>query len=85
MNFSNEPYICGEAVEGAAPLFPASWTSKRYLGYADRTVRMEYRLTDGPDSAWDNRFRPDAGRTTVSKKRSHRVRHMPEVWETIMQ
>ena len=56
MDFINEPYICGEAVEGAAPLLRASWTSKRYLGYAGRTVRMEYRLTDGPDSAWDNRF-----------------------------
>ena len=56
MNFSNEPYICGEHVEGAAALLRASWTSKRYLGYAGRTVRMEYRLTDGPDSAWDNRF-----------------------------
>ena len=56
MNFINEPYICGEAVEGAAPLLRASWTSKRYLGYAGRTVRMEYRLTDGPDNAWDNRF-----------------------------
>jgi len=56
MNFINEPYICGDAVEGAAPLLRASWTSKRYLGYAGRTVRMEYRLADGPDSAWDNRF-----------------------------
>jgi hypothetical protein len=56
MNFSNEPYICAEFVEGAAPLLRASWTSKRYLGYAGRTVRMEYRLTDGPDSAWANRF-----------------------------
>jgi hypothetical protein len=56
MNFSNEPYICGDFVEGAAPLLRASWTSMRYLGYAGRTVRMEYRLTDGPDSAWDNRF-----------------------------
>jgi hypothetical protein len=56
MNFINEPYICGEAVEGAAALLRASWTSKRYLGYAGRTVRMEYRLTDGPDSAWANRF-----------------------------
>ena len=56
MNFINEPYICGEAVEGAAPLLRASWTSKRYLGYAGRTVGMEYRLTDGPDSAWANRF-----------------------------
>jgi hypothetical protein len=56
MNFINEPYLCGEAVEGAAPLLRASWTSKRYLGYAGRTVRMEYRLTDGPDSAWANRF-----------------------------
>ena len=34
----------------------SSWASKRYLGYAGRTVRMEYRLTDGPDSAWANRF-----------------------------
>ncbi len=56
MNFINEPYICGEPVEGAGTLLRASWTSKRYLGYARRTVRMEYRLTDGPDSAWDNRF-----------------------------
>jgi hypothetical protein len=56
MNFINEPYMCGEFVDGAAPLLRASWTSKRYLGYAGRTVRMEYRLTDGPDSAWDNRF-----------------------------
>lgn len=56
MNFINEPYLCGDPVEGAAPLLRASWTSKRYLGYAGRTVRMEYRLTDGPDSAWDNRF-----------------------------
>ncbi|HET9302978.1 MAG TPA: hypothetical protein VFO20_09400 [Propionibacteriaceae bacterium] len=56
MNFADEPYICGEAVEGMAPLLRASWTSKRYLGYAGRTVRMEYRLTDGPDSAWANRF-----------------------------
>ena len=56
MNFGDEPYICGDAVEGAASLLRASWTSKRYLGYAGRTVRMEYRLTDGPDSAWDNRF-----------------------------
>jgi hypothetical protein len=56
MDFINEPYICGEHVEGAAPLLRASWTSKRYLGYAGRTVRMEYRLADGPDSAWANRF-----------------------------
>ena len=56
MDFGNEPYICGEFVDGAAPLLRASWTSKRYLGYAGRTVRMEYRLTDGPDSAWANRF-----------------------------
>jgi hypothetical protein len=56
MDFGNEPYICGEFVDGAAPLLRASWTSKRYLGYAGRTVRMEYRLTDGPDNAWDNRF-----------------------------
>jgi hypothetical protein len=56
MDFGNEPYICGDFVDGAAPLLRASWTSKRYLGYAGRTVRMEYRLTDGPDSAWDNRF-----------------------------
>ena len=56
MDFSNEPYICGDFVDGAAALLRASWTSKRYLGYAGRTVRMEYRLTDGPDSAWDNRF-----------------------------
>ena len=56
MNFSNEPYICGDFVEGVAPLMRASWTSKRYVGYAGRTVRMEYRLTDGQDSAWDNRF-----------------------------
>ncbi len=56
MNFTNEPYMCGMHVEGAAPLLRASWTSKRYLGYAGRTVRMEYRLTDGPDSAWANRF-----------------------------
>jgi hypothetical protein len=56
MNFTNEPYICGEHVEGAAALLRASWTSKRYLGYAGRTVRMEYRLADGPDSAWANRF-----------------------------
>jgi hypothetical protein len=48
--------ICGEHVDGAAPLLRASWTSKRYLGYAGRTVRMEYRLADGPDSAWANRF-----------------------------
>ena len=47
MDFVNEPYICGEHVEGAASLLRASWTSKRYLGYAGRTVRMEYRLTDG--------------------------------------
>jgi hypothetical protein len=52
MNFGDEPYICGEDVEGAAPLLRASWTSKRYLGYAGRTVRMEYRLADGQDSAW---------------------------------
>jgi len=65
MNFINEPYICGEAVEGAAPLLRASWTSKRYLGYAGRTVRMEYRLTDGPDSAWANRFL-DSARTDDS-------------------
>jgi hypothetical protein len=26
------------------------------VGYAGRTVRMEYRLADGPDSAWANRF-----------------------------
>jgi hypothetical protein len=56
MDFVNEPYICGDPIQGAAPLLRASWTSKRYLGYAGRTVRMEYRLTDGPDSAWDNRF-----------------------------
>jgi hypothetical protein len=56
MNFGDEPYICGEDVEGAAALLRASWTSKRYLGYAGRTVRMEYRLTDGPDNAWANRF-----------------------------
>jgi hypothetical protein len=56
MNFGDEPYICGEDVEGAAALLRASWTSKRYLGYAGRTVRMEYRLTDGQDSAWANRF-----------------------------
>jgi hypothetical protein len=56
MDFGNEPYICGDFVDGAAPLLRASWTSKRYLGYAGRTVRMEYRLTDGPDNAWDNRF-----------------------------
>ena len=56
MNFGDEPYICGEDVEGVAALLRASWTSKRYLGYAGRTVRMEYRLTNGPDSAWDNRF-----------------------------
>jgi hypothetical protein len=56
MDFVNEPYICGEHVEGAASLLRASWTSKRYLGYAGRTVRMEYRLTDGADSAWANRF-----------------------------
>jgi hypothetical protein len=56
MEFTNEPYICGEPVEGAAPLLRASWTSKRYHGYAGRTVRMEYRLTDGPDSTWANRF-----------------------------
>jgi hypothetical protein len=55
MDFT-EPYICGEHVDGAAPLLRASWTSKRYPGYAGRTVRMEYRLTDGPDSAWANRF-----------------------------
>jgi hypothetical protein len=65
MNFINEPYICGEHVEGAAPLLRASWTSKRYLGYAGRTVRMEYRLTDGQDSAWDNRFL-DSARTDDS-------------------
>jgi hypothetical protein len=56
MDFVNEPYICGEHVDGAAPLLRASWTSKRYLGYAGRTIRMEYRLAEGPDSAWDNRF-----------------------------
>jgi hypothetical protein len=56
MDFINEPYICGEHVEGAATLLRASWTSKRYLGYAGRTVRMEYRLADGQDSAWANRF-----------------------------
>ena len=56
MDFVNEPYICGEHVEGAASLLRASWTSKRYLGYAGRTVRMEYRLTDGAESAWANRF-----------------------------
>ena len=56
MNFINEPYMCGMPVEGAAPLLRASWTSQRYLGYAGRTVHMEYRLTDGPDSAWENRF-----------------------------
>jgi len=56
MNFGDEPYICGEDVEGAAALLRASWTSQRYLGYADRTVHMEYRLTDGQDSAWANRF-----------------------------
>jgi hypothetical protein len=56
MDFINEPYICGEHVEGAASLLRASWTSKRYLGYAGRTVRMEYRLADGADSAWANRF-----------------------------
>jgi hypothetical protein len=55
MNF-DEPYMCRLDVEGVAALLRASWTSKRYLGYADRTVHMEYRLTDGPDSAWDNRF-----------------------------
>jgi len=55
MDFT-EPYFCGEHVDGAAPLLRASWTSKRYLGYAGRTVRMEYRLTDGPDGAWANRF-----------------------------
>jgi hypothetical protein len=26
------------------------------MDYAGRTVRMEYRLTDGQDSAWANRF-----------------------------
>ncbi|HJR16225.1 MAG TPA: hypothetical protein VJ808_05165 [Gemmatimonadales bacterium] len=56
MDFVNEPYICGEHVAGAASLLRASWSSKRYLGYAGRTVRMEYRLTDGADSAWANRF-----------------------------
>jgi hypothetical protein len=56
MNFIKEPYMCGMHVEGAAALLRASWTSKRYLGYAGRTVRMGYRLTDGPDSAWANRF-----------------------------
>ena len=56
MNFGDEPYICGEDVEGAAALLRASWTPQRYLGYAGRAVHMEYRLTDGPDSAWDNRF-----------------------------
>jgi hypothetical protein len=56
MDFTNEPYICGDFIEGAAPLLRASWTSKRYLGYAGRTVRMEYRLADGPNSAWANRF-----------------------------
>jgi hypothetical protein len=65
MNFINEPYICGEDVEGAAALLRASWTSKRYLGYAGRTVRMEYRLADGPDSAWANRFL-DSERTDES-------------------
>jgi hypothetical protein len=55
MNFE-EPYMCRLDVEGVAALLRASWTSKRYLGYAGRTVQMEYRLTDGPDSAWDNRF-----------------------------
>ena len=56
MNFGDEPYICGEDVEGAAALLRASWTSQRYLGYAGRAVHMEYRLTDGQDSAWANRF-----------------------------
>jgi hypothetical protein len=51
MNFADEPYMCGDAVEGAASLLRASWTSKRYLGYAGRAGRMEYRLTDGPDTA----------------------------------
>jgi hypothetical protein len=56
MDFVNEPYICGEHVAGAASLLRASWSSNRYLGYAGRIVRMEYRLTDGADSAWANRF-----------------------------
>jgi hypothetical protein len=51
-----EPYRCGDHVDGGGPLLRASWTSKRYLGYADRTVSMEYRLTEGPDTAWANRF-----------------------------
>ncbi len=54
--FTRDGWRASEFVEGAAPLLRASWTSKRYLGYAGRTVRMEYRLTDGPDSAWANRF-----------------------------
>jgi hypothetical protein len=29
MNFINEPYICGDFVDGAALLLRASWTSKR--------------------------------------------------------
>ena len=65
MDFVNEPYMCGDPIQGAAPLLRASWTSKRYLGYAGRIVRMEYRLTDGPDSAWDNRFL-DSDRTDDS-------------------
>ena len=46
----------GTAVlQGAAPLLGIV-DLKRYLGYAGRTVRMEYRLTDGQDSAWANWF-----------------------------
>jgi hypothetical protein len=56
MNFTNEPYTCDLAVEGVGALLRASWTSRRYLRYADQTVRMEYRLTKGPDAAWANRF-----------------------------
>ena len=51
-----EPYRCGDHVDDGGALLRASWTSKRYLGYADRTVRMEYRLKEGPDTAWANRF-----------------------------
>jgi hypothetical protein len=56
MEFTNEPYTCDLAVEGAGTLLRASWTSKRYLRYAGRSVSMEYRLTNGPDAAWANRF-----------------------------
>jgi hypothetical protein len=44
----------GDHVDDGGALLRASWTSKRHLGYADRTVRMEYRLKEGPDTAWAN-------------------------------